>query len=97
MALKSEQVLELMAEDYSSKYLEYMAVVEQRQTQEALRQKILESRRLAHREVRTYTYTYVHVHTCPRAVLTTAFDCPDILKVFFGKCALVNEDKHTFN
>ena len=28
MALKSEQVLELMAEDYSSKYLEYMAVVE---------------------------------------------------------------------
>lgn len=39
--------MELMAEDYSQKYREYIAVVQEREFQAALRRKKQESKRLA--------------------------------------------------
>ena len=47
VALRSEEVLELMAEDYSQKYREYITVVQEREFQATLRRKTLESKRMA--------------------------------------------------
>ncbi len=47
VALRGEEVLELMAEDYPHKYQEYQAVLQEREFQTALRKKAMESKRMA--------------------------------------------------
>ena len=47
VGLCSEEVLELMAEDYQQKYQEYIAVVQEREFQATLRRKMMESKRMA--------------------------------------------------
>ena len=47
VGLCSEEVLELMAEDYPQKYQEYIAVVQEREFQATLRKKTMESKRMA--------------------------------------------------
>jgi len=47
VALRSEEVLEVMMEDYPSKYLEFQQVVQERHFQDTLHTKIMEARRVA--------------------------------------------------
>ena len=47
VGLCSEEVLEVMAEDYPQKYQEYIAVVQEREFQATLRKKSMESKRMA--------------------------------------------------
>ena len=47
VVLHSEEVLELMAEDYPEKDQEYQAVLQEREFQNTLRNKMMESRRAA--------------------------------------------------
>ena len=47
VALRSDEVMELMAEEYPQKYQEYMDVVEERQFKETLRNKIIETKKVA--------------------------------------------------
>ena len=47
VALPSEEVLELMADDYPQKYKEYIAVIQEREFQATLRRKTMESKRIA--------------------------------------------------
>ena len=47
VALRVEEVLELMAEDYPHKYQEYQAVMQERELQAAVRRKVMESKRMA--------------------------------------------------
>ena len=43
--MKSDEVLELVADEYPKKYEEYMNVVQEREFQAALRRKMMEARR----------------------------------------------------
>ena len=47
MALRSEEVLELMADEYPKKYEEYQAVLQEREFQAALQRKMMETRKVA--------------------------------------------------
>ena len=47
VALRSEEVLELMAEEYPRKYEEYQAILQEREFQATLRRKGMESKRVA--------------------------------------------------
>ena len=47
VALRSEHVLEVMAEDYPIKYEEYQSVLQEREFQATLRTKMMESKRIA--------------------------------------------------
>lgn len=85
MALRSDEVLELMVEEYPPKYDEYMDVVQQREFQEALRKKVIETKRVALREAHVSSFCsamgesaaaiYLHCVLCsssliPRLALT---------------------------
>ena len=58
MALRSDEVLELMVEEYPPKYDEYMDVVQQREFQEALRRKVIETKRVALREAHVSSFFF---------------------------------------
>ena len=60
VGLCSEEVLELMAEDYPQKYQEYIAVVQEREFQATLRKKTMESKRMALMVRLTCTCNYFH-------------------------------------
>lgn len=47
VALSCDEVMELMAQDYSRKYQEYMDVVQEREFQAAFKRKVMETRRVA--------------------------------------------------
>ena len=47
VALPSEEVLEVMGDDYPQKYKEYIAVVQEREFQATLRKRTMESKRMA--------------------------------------------------
>ena len=47
VALRSEEVLELMAAEYAGKYGEYQVVLQEREFQATLRRKMMESKRVA--------------------------------------------------
>ena len=47
VALRSEEVLELMALEHPHKYQEYQTVLQEREFQATLRRKMLESKRVA--------------------------------------------------
>ncbi|CAI8047966.1 PHD finger protein 10 [Geodia barretti] len=47
VAVRSEDVLEVMSEDFPDKYQEYMAVVQEREFQNTLQRRILETRKIA--------------------------------------------------
>ena len=92
VGLCSEEVLELMAEDYPQKYQEYIAVVQEREFQTTLRRKTMESKRMA-LLVRPFIvvignacmYVHVHVHvytvmSSPGTGQFSAFQC--MLKSF---------------
>ena len=46
VALCSEEVLEVMAEDHTQRYSEYVEVIREREFQETLRTKMMEARRM---------------------------------------------------
>ena len=66
IGLCSEEVLELMAEDYPQKYQEYIAVVQEREFQATLRRKMMESKRMALlvRVIITYIYAFCNRFIC---------------------------------
>ena len=47
VALRSEEVMEMMADDYAQKYRDYIAVVQEREFQAALKRKTQELKRMA--------------------------------------------------
>ena len=61
VALRSEEVMEVMMEDYPSKYVEYREVVQERHFQATLHTKIMEARRVA---VMVRVCSVYCLHTC---------------------------------
>ena len=66
VALRSEEVLELMMVDYPLKFSEYQMVLQEREFQATLRHKMREAKKMAVREnvMCLSTFLCVSVHVC---------------------------------